>query len=146
MSTTKAKKPAAEAVEEIKTIPAGPEGTAGEALGGQEDAPAISCPEDGPREMKRSQEEQDKEFFARLHNPCVYCGPSVRGVARQFTVYTGGIPDALKEFIKEHRAAKWLLVSVERFAQVRTRLETPGTGEFILFRKVRDQITHGRLM
>ena len=66
----------------------------------------------------------------------MYCGPSVRGVAQQFRVYNGGIPNALKEFIKEHRAAKGLIVSVERFAQVRKRLETPGTGEFILFRKV----------
>lgn len=121
MSTTKSKKPAAEAAEEIKTTIGGPEGTAEE-------------------EKKRKQEEQDKAFFAKLPDPCVYCGPSVRGVARQFTVYTGGIPDALKEFIKEHKAAKGLLVSVERFAQVRTRLETPGTGEFILFRKVRAEL------
>lgn len=119
MSTATKKKSTEEVVEEAKTA-AGPEAT--------------------EEEKKRKQEEQDEAFFAKLPNPCVYCGPSVRGVARQFTVYTGGIPDALKEFIKEHRAAKGLLVSVERFAQVRTRLETPGTGEFILFRKVRAEL------
>lgn len=86
------------------------------------------------------QEEQSKAFFGKLPDPCVYCGPSVRNVARQYTVYNGGIPDALKEFIKEHRAAKGLLVSVEKFAQMRKNLETPGTGEFILFRKVRGEI------
>lgn len=121
MSTSKAKKPAAEAVEEAKTTAAAQEALADE-------------------EKKKRQEEQDKAFFDKLPNPCVYCGPSVRGVARQFTVYNGGIPDALKEFIKEHRAAKGLIVSVERFAQVRTRLETPGTGECILFRKVRAEL------
>ena len=120
MSTTRTKKTAAEVVEEAKA-PAAPETLTDE-------------------EKKRRQEEQDKEFFAKLPDPCVYCGPSVRNVARQFTVYHGGIPDALKEFIKEHRAAKGLIVSVERFAQVRTRLETPGTGEFILFRKVRAEL------
>ena len=120
MSTSKGIKPAAEAVEEAVT-PAAQEALTDE-------------------EKKRRQEEQDKEFFAKLPDPCVYCGPSVRNVARQFTVYHGGIPDALKEFIKEHRAAKGLIVSVERFAQVRTRLETPGTGEFILVRKVRAEL------
>ena len=119
MSTSKAKKPVEEAVEEAKT-----------------NAPEALTDE----EKKRRQKEQDKAFFAKLPDPCVYCGPSVRGVARQFTVYNGGIPDALKEFIKEHRTARGLIVSVERFAQMRTRLETPGTGEFILFRKVRAEL------
>ena len=128
MSTRTTRK-GAESAEEIKTG------------GGTIEAPAPAAPvgaED--KEKMRKMEEQDKAFFDKLPNPCVYCGPSVRGVARQFTVYHGGIPDALKEFIKEHRAAKGLLVSVERFAQVRTRLETPGTGEYILFRKVRAEL------
>ncbi len=129
MSARTARRNAAEAAEEIKTGGATAEATAPAAPAGTED-----------EEKKRKQEEQDKAFFDKLPNPCVYCGPSVRGVARQFTVYHGGIPDALKEFIKEHRAAKGLLVSVERFAQVRTRLETPGTGEYILFRKVRAEL------
>lgn len=120
MSTTKTKKPTAEAVEKEPTT------ATQETLTDEE--------------KKHRQEEQDKAFFAKLPDPCVYCGPSVRGVAQQFRVYHGGIPDALKEFIKEHRAAKGLIVSVERFAQVRTNLETTGTAEFILFRKVRAEL------
>lgn len=86
------------------------------------------------------QEKKMQEFFARLPDPCVYCGPSVRHVARQYTVYNGGIPDVLKEFIREHPAARGLLVSAERFASVRQRMETPGTGEYILFQKVRAEL------
>ena len=129
MSTRTTKRTAAEAAEEIKT-----------GGGTVEAAPPAAPVGTEDEEKKRRQEEQDKAFFAKLPDPCVYFGPSVRGVARQFTVYHGGIPDALKAFIQEHRAAKGLLVSVERFAQVRTRLETPGTGEFILFRKVRAEL------
>lgn len=88
-------------------------------------------------EKNRRQDEKIKAFLSKLPDPCVYCGPSVRNVARQYTVYQGGIPDALKEFIMEHKTARGLLVSAERFAQVRTRLETPGTAESILFNKVR---------
>ena len=95
MSATKTKKPAAEAVEEGKT------NAATEALTDEE--------------KQRRQEEQDKAFFAKLPDPCVYCGPSVRNVARQFKVYNCRIPDALKEFIYEHRAARGLFVGVDRF-------------------------------
>ena len=126
MSTRTTKKTEAETAEEIQTDTE------------IEETTAHAEPVGATEEKRRGQE--DEALFAKIPNPCVYCGPSVRGVARQFTVYTGGIPDALKEFIKEHRAAKGLLVSVERFAQVRTRLETPGTGEFILFHKVRAEI------
>lgn len=90
--------------------------------------------EDAEKERKR--EEQLKAFLDKLPDPVVYCGPSVRNVTRQYTVYTGGIPDALKQFIMEHPAAKGLLVSVDRFAQTRIELETKGTAKSILFRKV----------
>lgn len=130
MNTKTNRKNTAEAAEEVR---ADAENKAAEAASGPEAAMDEA-------EKKRRQEEQIKAFLEKLPNPCVYCGPSVRGVARQFTVYNGGIPDALKKFIMEHKAAKGLIVSVERFAQVRTRLETPGTGEFILFRKVRAEL------
>lgn len=102
-------------------------------------------PPDGPAEAEaaeqaRKREEQIKAFLAKLPDPCVYCGPSVRGVARQYTVYNGGIPDVVKRFIMEHPAAKGLLVSVERFVQVRIKLETRGTAESILFNKVRAEL------
>lgn len=72
--------------------------------------------------------------------PCVYCGPSVRGVARQYTVYAGEIPEALAEFIEAHPAAKGLLVSTERFAQVRSNLGKSGTAEAILYQKIKSEL------
>lgn len=155
MSDKTTKKNPADTAEEIKTgggaaevaATVKPEGAVDEETKRKPDSATAAS--SGCAEFNRAQaldapvarsQEQDKEFFAKLPDPCVYCGPSVRGVARQFTVYNGGIPDALKEFVKEHRAARGLIVSVERFAQVRTRLETPGTGEFILFRKVRAEL------
>jgi hypothetical protein len=67
--------------------------------------------------------------------PVVYCGPSVRGVARQYT-----IPAALADFIQAHPAAKGLLVSVGRFAQVRSNLGRSGTAEAILFQKIKSEL------
>ena len=124
--STRPKKNTTETVEEQNTPTVGqPENAAGE---------------NEAAEKKQRQEEQIKAFLAKLPDPCVYCGPSVRGVARQYTVYNGGIPDVVKRFVMEHPAAKELLVSVERFAQVRIKLETRGTAESILFNKVRAEL------
>lgn len=72
--------------------------------------------------------------------PVVYCGPSVRGVARQYTVYARGIPAVLEAFIQAHPAAKGLVVNVERFAQIRSNLSRSGTAEAILFQKIKSEL------
>ena len=129
--SARTKKNTVETVEE-QTTPAAQEE--------QSETPGDPATETEAAENARKQEAQIKTFLSKLPDPCVYCGPSVRGVARQYTVYNGGIPDVVKQFITEHPAAKGLLVSVERFAQVRIKLETRGTAEFILFNKVRAEL------
>lgn len=68
--------------------------------------------------------------------PMVYCGPTVRGVAKQFTVYSAGIPAALESYMKEHPAARGLTVPLEKFAQTRENLRKKGTAEAVLFEKL----------
>lgn len=70
----------------------------------------------------------------------VYCGPTVRGVVKQYTVFAGDIPAALNDFIGQHPAAKALLVPVERFAQTRKQMETAGTAEAILYHKIKSEL------
>ncbi len=95
----------------------------------------------GGDSAKSGEKKPEQDIFANLPSPCVYCGPTVRGVARQYTTYQGGgIPDELREFIKAHPAARGLLVSTAKFASVRKRLDTPGTAEAILFKKVKSQL------
>lgn len=96
--------------------------------------------EQGGTQEQTGDQEQERDEFANLPNPCVYCGPSVRGVARQYTTYQGGIPAELKEFVKAHPAARGLIVSTEKFASVRRRLETHGTAEAIIYKKVKDEL------
>ena len=66
----------------------------------------------------------------------VYCGPTVHGVAKQYTVFHGGIP----AFIAIHPEAGELVVDVERFAETRKRLETAGTAEAILYGKIKSEL------
>ena len=72
--------------------------------------------------------------------PVVYCGPSVRGVVRQYTVFTGDLPDMLKDFVKDHPLAASLIVSTERFAEMGKKLETAGTAEAILYRQLKSEL------
>lgn len=77
---------------------------------------------------------------AKEREKVVYCGPTVRGVAKQYTVYAGGMPQELEDFIKKHPEAAALVVPVERFAQTRKRMETAGTAEAILYRKIKSEL------
>ena len=93
--------------------------------------------EDGDT-AQSGKEEPERDLFAGVPNPCVYCGPTVRGVARQYTTYQGGIPDTLRDFIKEHPEARQLIVSTSRFPSMRKRLDTPGTPEAKLYKQVKE--------
>lgn len=88
---------------------------------------------------KKSAKETEKAG-AKEHEKVVYCGPTVRGVAKQYTVYAGGMPQELEDFIKKHPEAAALVVPVERFAQTRKRMETAGTAEAILYRKIKSEL------
>ena len=87
-----------------------------------------------------AQETPERDILAGIQNPCVYCGPTVRGVARQYTTFQGGIPDALRDFIKEHPEARQLIVSTAQFPAMRRRLDTPGTAEAKLYKRVKEQL------
>lgn len=88
-------------------------------------------------EMKMQKETtQEKKQMKQ----CVYCGPTVRGVARQYEVYSNGIPEALEEFFKAHPVAKALLVPVDSFARTRANLEKAGTSEAVIFNQIKKEL------
>ena len=70
----------------------------------------------------------------------VYCGPSVRGVARQFTVYYGKLPAALVSFLAKHPAAQSLCVGLDAFAKTRAALGVKGTAEAELYKMILNEM------
>lgn len=70
----------------------------------------------------------------------VWCGPTVRGAARHFTVFSGGIPTPLAAVLAAHPAARALLVRAEDFARVRRALENSGSAETLIFRKIKSEL------
>lgn len=86
-------------------------------------------------------QEQNMEQEITFPDPCVYCGPSVKGVAKQYTPYIGGyVPTQLRDFIRQHPAARGLVTTIDNFAKMRERLETPGTAETLLFQRVKSEL------
>ena len=91
--------------------------------------------------MEAAPQEQQPEKEFTFPDPCVYCGPSVKGVAKQYTVYTGGmVPQALRDFVRQHPAARGLVTTAGRFPRMRERLETLGTAEALLFQQVKSEL------
>ena len=64
-----------------------------------------------------------------------YCGPTIKGIAAQGTVFVNGLPDKLTEKITEFPALKGLIVPRSKFAETRVRVEKEGTAEKIMFKK-----------
>ena len=124
-----------EAVEEAQEVHQEPEAA-------EEDQDAAQEPEaeEEAEEAEPEPEEAEPDMFANLPNPCVYCGPSVKGVARQYTTYQGGIPDALRNFIKDHPGALGLIVPTGTFPAMRRRLEKHGTKEAELYKAVKEEL------
>ena len=64
----------------------------------------------------------------------VYIGPDIPG-AKQYTTYNAGLPDALKEKIKEHPFFNSFVVPVERLANANAELAKEGSALSILYRR-----------
>ncbi len=62
-----------------------------------------------------------------------YCGPTIKGVAPQYTVFVGGIPEKLAEVAEEHPVVKALIVPREKLAEMRVKVEQSGTRENLLY-------------
>ncbi|PKM72847.1 MAG: hypothetical protein CVU91_07415 [Firmicutes bacterium HGW-Firmicutes-16] len=59
----------------------------------------------------------------------VYCGPTIIGIAKQFSTYTNGIPAALANKAKEIPAIAALVIPIDELPKVREQLRS-GKGSF----------------
>lgn len=69
----------------------------------------------------------------------VYCGPTVKNVIKQYTVYNNPdkLPDMVTEFINKVPAAKGMFVPLSCFAKTRAELENPKSGTSIVFAAIK---------
>ena len=68
-----------------------------------------------------------KKAAAVQEEAVVYCGPTIKGLAPQYTVFVGGVPAKLAEKMEAIPVLKALTVPRERFAERRRSSRTaPG--------------------
>lgn len=88
-------------------------------------------------EVKEAQtEDTTAEKEETNEEPVVYCGPSIRNIVRQYTVFDDGIPETLRDFFDEKPIAKTMLIPLSRLAEMRSKLEDKGTPEAVLYRQI----------
>lgn len=90
------------------------------------------------RKAEKAVETVKKQTENHEARTVVYCGPSIRGVARQFTVYSNGVPGELRAVAEKHPVIGGLIVPLNRFANVRAALYEVGTAENILYEKAKE--------
>lgn len=72
-------------------------------------------------------------------SPCVWCGPSVKGVAAQYTVFAE-MPSQLEKLVEKYPAARGLVVALDKFPQVRRALEWVGSKESAWYNEVKHSL------
>ena len=72
---------------------------------------------------------------AQAAGPVVYCGPTIPGVAVQYTVFTNGMPTALAEAIMDNHALGGLVVPLEQLPEVRRQFHAGAGRYYTLYRK-----------
>jgi hypothetical protein len=87
-----------------------------------------------------------KKAAAVQEEAVVYCGPTIKGLAPQYTVFVGGVPAKLAEKMEAIPALKALTVPREKFAEMRVKVEQDGTRENTLYQRadalLKDAVTN----
>ncbi len=78
-----------------------------------------------------------KKTDKKIPETVVYCGPTIKGVAQQFTAYNNGIPKKLKEYAKSNLSARRLIVPLDKLVQTKKNIMIQGTIENISFNNIK---------
>ena len=81
---------------------------------------------------------KDPKKTTQATGPVVYCGPTIPGVAVQFTTYTNGTPAALAEAIKEKPVLDGLVVPLDQLPEVRRQFHAGSGRYYTLYRKAQE--------
>ena len=66
----------------------------------------------------------------------VYCGPSIKGVARQYTAYNNGIPEGLKQAAEKNKILAALTVPLEDLPEAMRQLRQRSGRIYTLYKAV----------
>lgn len=72
--------------------------------------------------------------------PLAYCGPTIKGIVKQYAVFTDGIPKELAAKAQAIPAIRALIVPLGALAQTRLALESKGSTESIIFSTIKKSL------
>lgn len=73
---------------------------------------------------------------AKAAGTVVYCGPSIKGVARQFTAYNNGIPEGLKAATEKNKVLAAMIVPLEDLPEAMRQLRQKSGRIYTLYKAV----------
>lgn len=87
---------------------------------------------------KKTTAAQEAQTPAEAVGTVVYCGPTVKGIAPQYTVFVDGLPEKLKEKVEQVPLLNALIVPLDKLAETRVKIDQEGARENILYNKATD--------
>lgn len=87
---------------------------------------------------KKTTAAQEAQTTAENVGTVAYCGPTVKGIAPQYTVFVDGLPEKLKEKVEQVPLLNALIVPLDKLAETRVKIDQEGTRENILYNKAAD--------
>lgn len=84
---------------------------------------------------KKTTAAQEAQTTAETVGTVAYCGPTVKGIAPQYTVFVDGLPEKLKEKVEQVPLLNALIVPLDKLAETRVKIDQEGTRENILCNK-----------
>ena len=87
---------------------------------------------------KKNTATQEAQTTAEAVGTVAYCGPTVKGIAPQYTVFVDGLPEKLKEKVEQVPLLNALIVPLDKLADMRVKIDQEGTRENILYNKAAD--------
>lgn len=70
----------------------------------------------------------------------VYCGPTIVGVTKKYTVYASGLPPALQEKVNECKELEQLVVAVEELPTAMRQLKDKNSRMYRLYQSAERKI------
>ena len=87
---------------------------------------------------KKTTAAKEAQTPAEVVGTVAYCGPTVKGIAPQYTVFVDGLPEKLKEKVEQVPLLNALIVPLDKLAETRVKIDQEGTRENILYNKATD--------
>lgn len=75
----------------------------------------------------------------------IYCGPTIVGLVKQYSLFTGGIPEQLAEAAAKNAAIKALILPVDKLQEARKQINARSGAVYALYKRVQEQIKGGNI-